>query len=157
MVQGCVCLVRAHRPLGCGLVATVAFDRAARHHAGDALELLKLGRHPGADHLAGLAAECALKAILIGFFGVSTNPSGDVADRAYQKHLDRLWPIFQSRVAGNTAIAGLVSAPGHNATVQRWDVRDRYCAGVRWAMTRPGSTITVSCTVRYCGGMTCGW
>jgi HEPN domain-containing protein len=47
----------------------VQFAEAARRHLADALLLHGENRFANADHLAGVAAECGLKAILLDHLG----------------------------------------------------------------------------------------
>ena len=42
-------------------------------------------------------------------------------------------------MAGNTAIADVVSKPSNTSAAGRWDVKDRYCAGVRYRGAEPST------------------
>jgi hypothetical protein len=76
-------------------VSTPDFKAAAYRHYFDANHLLSDQRWANADHLAGVAAECGLKAILEGWFGASLNASGILVWGAPRKelryHVNRLW------------------------------------------------------------------
>lgn len=70
------------------------FYNAFYRHATDADLLLDKERWANADHHYGLAAECALKAILLQQ-GISSK-GGDIADPKYKQHIDKLWEKYQS-------------------------------------------------------------
>lgn len=70
------------------------FYNAFYRHATDADLLLDKERWANADHHYGLAAECALKAILLQQ-GISSK-GGDIADPKYKQHIDKLWDKYQS-------------------------------------------------------------
>jgi hypothetical protein len=115
------------------------FSAAARRHYDDAEHLLSNNRLPSADHLAGLAAECALKAILLRFLGASLGPSGKPISTINSKnvphgHLPTLWanlPLVATGRSGAQFAALINRANPFGA----WDVADRY---------RNGATITHS-------------
>ncbi|MGH3616296.1 MAG: hypothetical protein ACRDRK_27620 [Pseudonocardia sp.] len=56
--------------------APAQFAAAGRRHLDDGQLLLAHARHVTADHLAGLAAECMLKAVLVDFLGATLSPRG---------------------------------------------------------------------------------
>lgn len=62
---------------------TINFERAALRHFNDASALHQDKRFANADHLAGLAAECALKVAL------PKRANGDV--EGFREHVDKLW------------------------------------------------------------------
>lgn len=64
---------------------TVDFASAAARHLRDAGILREAGSLPNADHLAGFAAESALKSVL------RRRPDGDVEDTRQRVHLPQLW------------------------------------------------------------------
>jgi hypothetical protein len=64
------------------------FDEAAQRHWRDAEWLRGEKRTENADQLYGLAAECAVKAVLSKLPGCSSD--GELAP-AYRKHIDALW------------------------------------------------------------------
>ena len=102
-----------------------AYDEAAGRHWADAIYLREAMRLPNADHLAGLAAECAIKAALVRlpcFLG-----DDDRLQRAYQVHIETLWDRvlvqgdLQKLFPGLTA-ALQASNPFHDFAVdQRYD------------------------------------
>jgi hypothetical protein len=108
------------------------FEAAAYRHHGDARFLLHHQRWPNADHLAGAAAECALKAILLGGnFGVALSRQRPFWGTTALGHLngrDDLWGQFTQIVAGRSAqyFAALIAGPRPLAS---WDIADRYSDG----------------------------
>jgi hypothetical protein len=113
-------------------VAPPDFNTAARRHYKDAQFLLGGDRWPNADHLAGVAAECALKAILLGYFGVTLNQGGKPIHPQGPKkrlgHINELWGELSQIVSGRAgpALTALLAGPAPFAT---WDVADRYSDG----------------------------
>jgi hypothetical protein len=95
------------------------FFQASRRSQRDAELLYQAGRLGGADHLYGLAAECALKAILVGL-GVITNPEDP---RPYKKHIDELWPQFDAYMQGRSAQRYALPA---GTPFAGWRVEHRY-------------------------------
>jgi hypothetical protein len=95
-------------------------------------ELLHAHLRPAnADHLAGLAAECALKALIAGFLGGHVNQDDLVVHpdtgTPIRRHVNTLWPematIVRNRSA-NALLPLLTSAPFAD-----WKVDERYCDG----------------------------
>ncbi|WP_341643874.1 hypothetical protein [Thauera sp. SDU_THAU2] len=70
---------------------------AAWRHWDDGLFLLADSRLANADHLFGLAAECALKAVMLPL-GMKLKPSGVPEDKRHG-HIDRLWDEFGAFVS----------------------------------------------------------
>jgi len=106
------------------------FLAASHRHFDDATLLNEHQRFPAADHLAGFAAECALKAILLGFLGATLGPKGIPASAVEERtvehrHLPGLWSQVAQCAAGRNALrfAELVGGPNPFA---RWDIADRY-------------------------------
>lgn len=109
---------------------TPAFDLAAKRHYSDGMLLHGSGRYDNADHLAGLAAECALKALLAAVPGVSANTDGilvDTANKKYRFHIKDLWSNVQAVPANapSQAQAALAALPTTNP-FEHWSVNDRY-------------------------------
>ena len=113
-------------------VSVPNFKIAARRHYVDAEYLLNDQRWPNADHLAGVAAECGLKAIMEGWLGATLNSSGVLvwgpSNAQLRYHVDRLWNEIPQIIAGRSAptFVTLISGPPPFAT---WDVSDRYSDG----------------------------
>ncbi len=70
------------------------YYKAFERHAYDADLLLAKERWANADHLYGLAAECALKAILVQQ-GI-TSKNGDIEDHDYKRHINTLWDKYKA-------------------------------------------------------------
>ncbi|WP_328533421.1 hypothetical protein OG836_29015 [Micromonospora zamorensis] len=108
------------------------FDSAATRHLHDAALLHGSGRLPNADHLAGFATECALKAILISFLGAQQTTGKPYSTIGGQKkdhgHLPGLWDEVKMVLNGRTGgpvFSGLLT---HNPFTG-WSVNDRYGDG----------------------------
>lgn len=105
------------------------FRAAARRHYLDAAFLLSDSRVPNADHLAGLAAECGLKAILEGWYGATL--SSDFLEwngKTVRSHVKGLWGEVATGLAGRAGatLALLLQGP---VPFANWDVSDRYSDG----------------------------
>ncbi len=101
---------------------------AAKRHWDDGGYLLADHRLANADHLFGLAAECALKAVMLPL-GMELNPTGAPKDRRHG-HIDRLWDEFGAFVSsrGGARYAALLNAH-QNPFTGSWKVDQRYDAG----------------------------
>ncbi|WP_338118056.1 hypothetical protein [Streptomyces coryli] len=130
-----------------------AFAVASRNHYHAARLAAEEDLRISADHLAGLAAECAVKAILIDFLGSRLNvrnmPENPEVEALYRLgntmkwkkqhgHLPELWEHL-------TAVAHRRRGGGSGALFTQliwenpfagWDVADRYCDGT--AITEAG-------------------
>ena len=116
------------------------FPAAARRHHQDARLLLDDRRWPNADHLAGVAAECGLKAILLGYFGATLgNNSRPVWGQPAKPlgHVNHLWNELPLIISGRSApvFAALIAGPPPQPFAS-WDIADRYS---------DGNTITEQC------------
>ena len=103
------------------------FVDAAERHWEDSELLLAQQRLANADHLLGLSAECALKAVMLGL-GMTLKPSGLPEQRRHQVHINKLWDEFQTFAesrggAHYAAILSHVSAP-----FDGWDISGRYAS-----------------------------
>jgi hypothetical protein len=106
-----------------------SFIDAARRHERDAAHLLGVGRHVTADHLAGFAAECSIKAVLTGVGGVPTPAAGaPQAGNTKFQHLPGLWADASLYLAGLAAFASsaTISLLASNNPFAQWSVSDRY-------------------------------
>lgn len=103
-------------------MSTDFYDAFSRHDA-DADLLLKNRRWANADHHYGLAAECALKALLLQQ-GIPSN-NGDISSsrqyRPYRTHINTLWNTYQSFMQTRNAYAIPAANP-----FQNWDITQRY-------------------------------
>jgi hypothetical protein len=114
-------------------VANSDFKAAARRHHDDGRYLLNDNRLPNADQLAGLAAECALKAIMqFTPFGATPNPRGFLVwgpnARELRQHVNLLWSELAQNIGGYSTptFAALLTGPTPFAN---WLVDDRYSDG----------------------------
>lgn len=101
------------------------FRDAAERHWGDAEYLFADTRLANADHLFGLAAECALKAVMQAL-GMALGSSGAPVDQQYRVHINRLWDEFVSFASGRSGgkyAAALIASANLFAN---WDVNQRY-------------------------------
>lgn len=99
------------------------FSAAAVRHLRDATHLSGVGRLGNADHLAGIAAECALKVALVGK-GIAVLPGKD------KLHLDKLWSVMPLQKLGGrhpNLVLLLRQAPPPFAD---WSIDQRYADGV---------------------------
>jgi len=114
--------------------APTHFAAAGRRHLDDGQELFRQGRHVTADHLAGLAAECGLKAILIDFLGATLSSRGipqiqqGTGTFPLRHHLPELWGQVGAYATGRsgTQFIALLTATNPFAS---WDIADRYADG----------------------------
>lgn len=113
-------------------VSAPDFKTAARRHHSDAQFLFDDRRWPNADHLAGVAAECGLKAILLHYLGARldsrSRPVWGQNSRRLDSHIKQLWDEVRLVVAGRSApvFASLVTG---SAPFADWEIDDRYSDG----------------------------
>src|SRR5262249_45629854 len=104
------------------------YTHSARRLLTDAFALWSHGTRESAAHLCGLAAECALKSILIGLGVVVPTADGQVP-QGWRTHIDRAWGQFQMNLQGHRGAAYAALLP---ATVpppfDGWLVNHRYIA-----------------------------
>ncbi|WP_300809074.1 hypothetical protein [uncultured Desulfovibrio sp.] len=105
-------------------MSTDFYDAFSRHDA-DADLLLENGRWANADHHYGLAAECALKALLLQQ-GIPPN-NGDMPSgrqyRPYRTHINHLWDSYQNFMQTRNDYP----IPADNP-FQDWDISQRYAS-----------------------------
>jgi hypothetical protein len=85
-----------------------------------------------ADHLAGIAAECALKAILLGYLGATLNPSNFPVHPQVPRslsHVDRLWNQLPQMVSGRSIGPTFTALIAGTNPFAAWAVDDRYSDG----------------------------
>jgi len=115
----------------------VDYVAAAYRHSQDAALLRENRRLGSADHLQGLAAECALKALLVGF-GRPVGADGDLADINDRVHLGiqpdpkrkpGLWARFWLVASGRRASRALRKLPTESSEpFADWSIASRYSA-----------------------------
>jgi hypothetical protein len=105
---------------------TVDFKNAAMRHAKDADLLFDKKRYANADHFYGLAAECALKAVMVGLDPSIINTKGDLKDQSDRKHIDKLWNHFRIFIQNRNTSIYLSCLSTHNNPFSSWQIDDRY-------------------------------
>jgi hypothetical protein len=96
---------------------------AAKRHMADA-ESLKPSSWANADHLFGVAAECALKQVMVSL-KMAIHPDGNPKDWGHKVHMPSLWPAFQSFAQGRLASRYLQPLSPDNL-FSRWSIEQRY-------------------------------
>lgn len=99
---------------------------AARRHlaAADALALLNQGRfRPAAGYLYGIAAECAIKAMMR---EVGLVPQGPRREDPFYAHFPELRTMVRDRMASRRG-GTLLRVIGDQAFMHHWDTDMRYC------------------------------
>lgn len=107
------------------------FSNAADRYWIDANTLFQNGRLATADHLFGVSAECALKAIMVKLSGKPTLP------KRYNIHLPNIWDEFIAYTPSSGSHPYAV-ALGSNP-FQSWDVGDRYGHDSHFTQARTGN------------------
>ena len=97
----------------------IDFYDAYKRHIRDGALLAENKSWANADHLYGLAAECALKALLIKS-GISSTENGDISQRKFRKHIDQLWDEYHSFM-----LYQIYGIPEDNP-FQNWKIDQRY-------------------------------
>lgn len=85
------------------------------------------GRFPNADQLYGFAAECALKAVLVGL-NSRTRPDGSLDEQGTRVHIDRLWREYHATISGRSARQLHVAWDGRENPFGDWSTDLRYSA-----------------------------
>jgi hypothetical protein len=103
----------------------VDFREAAVRHWDDAHLLTHESRFANADQLFGLAAECALKAVMIAL-GAQTDPQGDFSSKL---HVNDLWDELNAFAAGRQGARYLAPlARFADNPFADWQTGQRYAA-----------------------------
>ncbi|POZ53820.1 SAM-dependent methyltransferase [Methylovulum psychrotolerans] len=101
------------------------FKDAYQRHQQDANELFDKKRYANADHLYGLAAECALKAIMVKLEPTLVGKDGDLLHKGDKVHIDKLWQHCRLFLQSRNASSYLAHLSGGNPFNQ-WSVNARY-------------------------------
>ena len=101
------------------------FRDAAERHWEDATYLLADSRLANADHLFGLSAECALKALMLGL-GMVLRPDGAPQDPKHRVHINNLWDEFIGLATGPDGARYAALLSGTSNPFKYWDVAQRY-------------------------------
>lgn len=107
----------------------IDFRDAAKRHWEDAELLKEQKRIHNADHHYGVAAECALKEVMV-ILGTPTDVRGDI-DKRFWKHMPDLWSEYQTFAQGRRG-ARYVSPLGRFSgnPFSDWHMDQRYAADV---------------------------
>jgi hypothetical protein len=108
-------------------------DAAVRHFT-DGETLSGVKRYANADQLYGLAAECSIKAVMVGL-GMQVTNNGAPRDHAHKVHMPELWMAFQSFADGRLASRYLEPLP-HLNPFDDWKVDQRYWASAAFGGPR---------------------
>ena len=100
------------------------FLDAADRHLTDAGLLHQEEHYANADHLYGIAAECMLKAIMVGL-GAPVSKKGNLHERAHKAHIDELWSEYCAFVGGVGGASYLPFSPNH-CPFPDWNINQRY-------------------------------
>jgi len=101
------------------------FKDAAERHWSDAGTLFQQSRLANADHLFGMAAECALKAVMQAL-GMVLGASGVPAQRQHRVHINHLWTEFVSFATGRSGAQYAKLLPAGTNPFTGWNVNQRY-------------------------------
>lgn len=102
----------------------VDFRDAAERHWEDAGHLLGDARFANADHLFGLSAECALKAVMEGL-GMKLKNNGKPED-PYAVHINKLWNEFITFAHARKGAHYAARTSGTSNPFDNWDISQRY-------------------------------
>ena len=104
------------------------FIDAHHRHRADAKLLFEHGRWANADQLYGFSSECGLKAVMKAC-GMAVDPTtGTPLDPQYRKHIQEVWPLFQSFVETLEDAEYLDRLPPGEPFAD-WSHHDRYAHG----------------------------
>ena len=103
------------------------FHSAAHRHWNDAEFLHCDSRLGNAYQLYGLAAECALKAVMQGL-GMQLGDKGRPQEPGHKVHIDKLWQAFFTFCSGRNDARYANMLDPTDTTLQSWDLSLRYAA-----------------------------
>lgn len=101
------------------------FRDAAERHYKDAEYLLTYDRLANADHLFGLSAECALKAVMLPL-GMTLRSDDAPADRLHRVHINQLWNEFITFANNRSGAHYAAQLSVMSSPFSNWDVNQRY-------------------------------
>lgn len=104
----------------------ISYAAAADRHFRDGEFLQRDKRFENADQLLGVAAECALKAIMVGL-GAPANQAGELSTKSQRVHINELWGEFVS-FARNTTGTRILSKLPPGEPFGDWGIEQRYAA-----------------------------
>ncbi len=100
------------------------FKDANSRHWVDAEMLFLNSRWANADHLYGISVECGLKAVMAKL-GMQLDASGSPKKFKYRRHVNKLWPEFQSFAQGRVGSWYVTNLP-KGVPFANWTEHDRY-------------------------------
>lgn len=102
------------------------FADAYRLHWEDAELLYKCSRWANADQLYGFSAECGLKE-LMRLLGIPVDHEGKPKEPKHRKHVQDLWPEFESFATSRGGARYLSLLPGREPFAD-WSEQNRYAS-----------------------------
>ncbi len=99
------------------------FRDAAKRHWKDAEYLLEDERFANADHLFGMSAECALKAVML---SLGMQMVGNMPEKTYAKHINLLWDLFGTFANSRNGARYALQISGTPNPFSNWTVNQRY-------------------------------
>jgi hypothetical protein len=103
----------------------VDFRDAAERHWIDAGFLFAKNRMANTDHLLGMAAECALKAIMLAR-GMGLRADGSPEESEHRVHINLLWDEFLTFSSNRDEARYAGPLLGDSNPFETWDVSQRY-------------------------------
>jgi AbiV family abortive infection protein len=127
------------------------FVAAARRHHSDAKLLIRAEKYATADHLAGFAAECSIKAILVRYMGATAAPgtrpySLHQNQKIAHGHLPKLWNELALLAQGRSGVQLAALTAGRNPFAT-WSVNDRYLDGTAITSTHAREHLVAAATI----------
>ena len=104
---------------------------AHRRHWEDAELLLAHDRWANADHLYGFSTECGLKSVMLSL-DMPVDAVGRPKERGHLKHVQGIWPVFRTFVAGRNGEWYLLPLPS-GEPFRDWSQDDRYASGAHYS------------------------
>jgi hypothetical protein len=101
------------------------FNDAAHRHFEDAHLLERYAKIANADHLFGLSAECALKAVMQGL-GMTLTHDGVPSNKQYRVHINKLWNQFSCFASGRNATKYAQCLDPNSNPFNNWTINHRY-------------------------------
>ncbi|EPG3323469.1 TPA: hypothetical protein N2A03_005867 [Pseudomonas aeruginosa] len=100
---------------------------SASHRNFQAAQTLHSNQHRhAAGYLYGLAAECAIKAMMLQA-GIPVRPQDERGDDPYYAHFPNLKTILRENMQGRRASGALARFINDDRFFSQWDIKVRYC------------------------------
>lgn len=101
------------------------FRDAAERHWEDGKHLISNSKIANADHLLGLSAECALKAVMKSL-GLQLRQDGAPTEKKYRVHINQLWDEFNTFADSRNGLKYTAKICNLTNPFNNWDVNQRY-------------------------------